>query len=435
MFLSDVSKLSRGSHAKVSIECSVKQSEKCKGIITTEYRSIMNTIERNNGTIMCLQCSRHIKHGGNLNPNCRYNFDRNLLDIIDTPEKAYLLGWIASDGSVCKNSWSVRISILEKDIKCLEILRNIICENLPIKKNLRETTRDDGSILIQNFVSLTINSKEMCKSICKHLSISRGKKSNSVKFPNLDNDDLTWVFIRGYFEGDGTIRDPLNKHNLDCKITSDSINMLKGIGEFSKIPYTLLKDSIEYSSSNCLDFMGKLYNNKGNLFLERKYERYVKWLLWKPALFGKKCKSKLPDCLVLKTDKDAIIPSKTNNSDAGYDISIIKKVKDLNENTSLYDSGIKIKVNSGLYAELVPRSSLSKSGYILSNSIGILDPSYFGNIYVALTKINSSSEDIKFPFRCCQLIFREQIHVNIEEVTELIDSSSRGDGGFGSTGN
>mgnify|MGYP003351704163 CR=1 FL=1 len=32
---------------------------------------------------------------------------------------------------------------------------------LPIKKNLRETTRDDGSILIQNFVSLTINSKEI----------------------------------------------------------------------------------------------------------------------------------------------------------------------------------------------------------------------------------------------------------------------------------
>jgi dUTP pyrophosphatase len=92
-------------------------------------------------------------------------------------------------------------------------------------------------------------------------------------------------------------------------------------------------------------------------------------------------------------------------------------------------------VNQGLYAEIVPRSSLSKSGYMLANSIGIIDCSYKGNLYIALTKIDNTMPDLTLPFRCCQLIFREQIHVDLEEVTSFEEQTSRGSGGFGSTGN
>lgn len=63
-------------------------------------------------------------------------------------------------------------------------------------------------------------------------------------------------------------------------------------------------------------------------------------------------------------------------------------------NTILYDTGIKINVKYGYYAEVVPRSSLSKSGYMLANSIGIIDNSYRNNIFVALTKINPDAPDI-----------------------------------------
>lgn len=438
MFLSDISKLSRGSHAKVSIECSEKKSDKCRNVVTSEYRDIMNTVERNNGKYICLQCSRYIKSSGELNPNSRYNYDRFFFKNIDTKEKAYILGWIASDGNIDKTNWTISISILEKDIKCLEMIRDIVSSELPIKKQTRTTEKEDGSILTQYFINLKFHSMQMCEDICKHLGINRGKKSDCVKFPKLEKEDLTWCFIRGYFEGDGTIRNIKNNHNIDCSIKSDSIDMLNGISEFCKIPNTISNNNIIYSGTNCLDFMGKIYKDCNELKLERKYERYIEWLVWKPALIVKNCKLKLPECYISKTHKDAVIPSKTNESDVGYDLTIIKPEKQLTNNTILYDTGIKLKVNLGLYAEIVPRSSLSKSGYIMANSIGIIDSSYKGNLFIALTKIDNTMPDMTLPFKCCQLIFREQVNVKIEEVISIdedFETTTRGSGGFGSTGN
>jgi dUTP pyrophosphatase len=104
--------------------------------------------------------------------------------------------------------------------------------------------------------------------------------------------------------------------------------------------------------------------------------------------------------------------------------------------TKLYRTGIKLEIPVGYYVEIVPRSSLSKTGYMMANSIGIIDCSYKGELLVALAKINRNALDIQFPFRCCQLIMRKQIFADMVEIqqTELTDSN-RGEGGFGSTTN
>ena len=70
---------------------------------------------------------------------------------------------------------------------------------------------------------------------------------------------------------------------------------------------------------------------------------------------------------------------------------------------------------------------------MLANSIGIIDVSYRGNIYIALTKIAPEAEDIEYPFRCCQLIVRKQLGMIIKE-TDNLEETMRNDGGFGSTG-
>ena len=57
----------------------------------------------------------------------------------------------------------------------------------------------------------------------------------------------------------------------------------------------------------------------------------------------------------------------------------------------MYDSYISVQPPEGYYFEIVPRSSISKLGYILTNSIGIIDPSYRGTLKVVLTKINDLS--------------------------------------------
>lgn len=137
-------------------------------------------------------------------------------------------------------------------------------------------------------------------------------------------------------------------------------------------------------------------------------------------------------CLVKLVDEKAVIPSKVRESDVGYDLTIIKVHKQLTSKTVLYDTGIQLSIPQGYYIEVVPRSSISKTGYILANNVGIIDPAYRGNILVALTKVDDSMPDIELPSRICQIIVRKQERLNFIE-TMNINSTSRGDGGFGST--
>lgn len=136
----------------------------------------------------------------------------------------------------------------------------------------------------------------------------------------------------------------------------------------------------------------------------------------------------------VKADPKAITPTKGHPSDAGYDLTILRKYKDLDDTTALYDTGICIQIDKGYYTELFPRSSISKSGYAFANSVGVIDSSYRGRIYVALRKSNPKAPDIQFPYRCAQLIIRKQYSASVVEVDSLEDTV-RGDGGFGSTGN
>jgi dUTP pyrophosphatase len=393
MFLSDVRKLARQSHAKVFVQCQHNASDRCVGVREVQYRDAMNNIERNDGKYMCIHCSRQIK-----------SID---MEVIDTEEKAYLLGWMATDGTISKSSWVIDISMDKSDVECLETLRDIVCEDLPIK-NKTGTNRK----------SLLICSKQVSLDVCRHLQIEGSKV---VKFPELSSEDLQWAFIRGLFDGDGWVQD------LSCGIASTSAFMKEKIGEISKVPHIIHQGAIEFSGLNALDFLGRMYNNCGGLRLARKYDLFIGWTTWKPALI-------IPECSVFKTDANAVLPSKPKFSDVGYDLTIIKEEKKWNNNTVLYDTGLKLKVAQGLYAEIVPRSSLSKSGYMLANSIGIIDPSYRGNIFIALTKVDPSAPNLELPFRCCQLIFRKQLHVELREVCQDFEETSRGEGGFGSSG-
>jgi len=422
MFKTDVSNLSRQSHATVEIECSKKIVDNCSGIKKLQFRDAMNNIDRNNGDYICLFCSRNQKFLGSGNPNSKYQFDRNFFKEIDNDDKAYLLGWIASDGNISTNN-SATIKIQKNDLKCLKRLRDIICEEIEIIE-----CKND-------MIKFSISSKECCLDICKHLQIVPGKKSDKVRLPKL-TEELTWSFLRGYFDGDGHIRNYNLKPTPECSIASNSLEMLNDIKEFVKIPCNVYKTNISFYGTNCIDFLGKIYNNCQKNYLYRKYDSYLEWLVWQPLLKGKGNIKHFPECRIYKTDINAIIPYKTNNSDVGYDLTVIKEYKKINNYTTLYDTGLKIRVNNGLYAEIIPRSSIIKSGYMLANSVGIIDPNYNGNLLVPLIKIDDNAPEIELPFRCCQLIFRQQLHLNIIEVANIeeLSSTSREEGGFGSTG-
>jgi dUTP pyrophosphatase len=139
-----------------------------------------------------------------------------------------------------------------------------------------------------------------------------------------------------------------------------------------------------------------------------------------------------PTVLLVKDDERAVFPTKGTALSVGYDLTAFSVAKQISAKTALYDTGLIVQPPPGYYTEILPRSSLSKTGYMLSNSVGIIDPDYRGRLLIALTKVDESAPDLELPFTKCQLILRRAEFYNVRETSSL-DDTERGTGGFGST--
>lgn len=130
-------------------------------------------------------------------------------------------------------------------------------------------------------------------------------------------------------------------------------------------------------------------------------------------------------------DENAVPPTKVRTSDSGYDLTLLSVV-DRKGPITFYDTGVAVAPFPGTYFDLVPRSSLAKSGYMLANSVGVLDMGYTGNIIVALVKVWDEAPELELPMRAVQIIPRNIAHYSAFEV-DKIEDTERADGGFGST--
>lgn len=136
--------------------------------------------------------------------------------------------------------------------------------------------------------------------------------------------------------------------------------------------------------------------------------------------------------LYTKLRQDAVAPSKARATDSGYDLTILEAGKTVGDVT-FYHTGISVEPPMGYYFDVVPRSSISKTGYMLANSVGIIDNTYRGELLVALRKVDPTAADLELPMRIAQLIPRRIDHFDLIEVPTL-SSTERGDRGFGSSG-
>ena len=156
--------------------------------------------------------------------------------------------------------------------------------------------------------------------------------------------------------------------------------------------------------------------------------------------------SNLPKIKFVKLHENAVTPEKAHVSDIGFDLTIIGEHKIIHSEevhwgtggrhvpqTVLYNTGIAVSPPPGYYTEIIPRSSLSKTGWILANSIGIIDPSYTGELFIALTKVWKNAQPIIFGNKYAQLVLRKAEYGEMSEV-ESLDDTDRGEGGFGSSG-
>jgi dUTP pyrophosphatase len=137
----------------------------------------------------------------------------------------------------------------------------------------------------------------------------------------------------------------------------------------------------------------------------------------------------------LRLDERAYLPSRAHEGDAGLDLSAIEGNSIAPGERVLVRTGLAVAIPAGCAGLVLPRSGLaSRHGVTVANAPGLIDAGYRGEIQVLLVNLDRS-ESFRFEAgeRIAQLLVVSFPDVEPTEVREL-DSTSRGDGGFGSSG-
>ena len=141
-----------------------------------------------------------------------------------------------------------------------------------------------------------------------------------------------------------------------------------------------------------------------------------------------------------KVTEDARMPYKASSEAACYDV-YAHSITIKEEGKVIVGLGFKTELPKGYRGVIVPRSNLTKSFWMLNNSIGIVDADYRGEWMAIYTQIpvpmGTHWGTTNFPYnvgdRVAQIYFEEVIDTLLIEDDNLSDTA-RGSGGFGSTG-
>lgn len=138
---------------------------------------------------------------------------------------------------------------------------------------------------------------------------------------------------------------------------------------------------------------------------------------------------------IKKLHKDAVIPKYAKAGDAGMDLTAVSMNIDEYGNIC-YGTGLAFEIPEGYVGLVFPRSSNCKKGVILTNSVGVIDSGYRGEVSFKFKEIalgNFSNVAYKVGDRIGQMIIMPYPQIEFIEVDELSETD-RGTKGYGSTG-
>lgn len=215
----------------------------------------------------------------------KYSIDESYFDIIDNQNKAYILGFLYSDGNNYPLKSTVRLSLQEEDKEILEKVRLELKSEKPLIF-LDYSNKHDYGYNYKNQYSLEFHSSHMCAELLK-LGVNTDK-SYTLKFPKFLRKDLIPHFIRGVFDGDGSISGyAASKNSFQVNVTITSTkNFCDSLKEICEKELKIHAGVYEASCKNGITkvftiggrnvskvFLDWIYND-ANLFLARKYKRY-----------------------------------------------------------------------------------------------------------------------------------------------------------------
>ena len=213
-------------------------------------------------------------HGLPNRPGRKYYFDENYFHKIDSPDKAYFLGLLASDGSITVPTHGqpcVNLALLSSDVYILEYFNKCLNTEKPIKNN--------GGI---KYKRVSYPSNVMVEDLAKYNIVK--KKTYDYEMIDLGEDYMSH-FFRGYFDGDGSIfevktRDTLSRFLMSiCGFEHNMIKMLEYLNTHNvNVRYTRDYREYEYpfgsiharSAETVYRLIVYLYRDCGDCCLPRK---------------------------------------------------------------------------------------------------------------------------------------------------------------------
>ena len=137
----------------------------------------------------------------------------------------------------------------------------------------------------------------------------------------------------------------------------------------------------------------------------------------------------------VKLSEKATLPTRAHDNDAGLDLHAAESARLAPGARVSVGTGLAVQIPEGVGGLVLPRSGMAiKHGVTLVNSPGLIDPGYRGEVRVLLLNTDPSVEfQITPGDRIAQLLLVPVVHATPLNA-EALDDSTRGEGGFGSTG-
>lgn len=138
---------------------------------------------------------------------------------------------------------------------------------------------------------------------------------------------------------------------------------------------------------------------------------------------------------IKKLHENAVIPKYAKAGDAGLDLTATSKTWNPDAKAYVYGTGLAVEIPEGYVGLIFPRSSNYKKDVFMTNSVGVIDSGFRGEILVCFKDRDEGKKHYPYEVgdRIAQLIILPYPTVEFEEADELSETE-RGAGGHGSTG-
>lgn len=123
---------------------------------------------------------------------------------------------------------------------------------------------------------------------------------------------------------------------------------------------------------------------------------------------------------------------KGHDTDSGYDLKTTRPFKLLPNQVKLIPTSLFLELDKNIEAQVRPKSSISSKGILVH--FGTVDSDYRGEVKVVMQNLNDYGVEFEAGQKIAQIIFNEKTDVVLEQTEDIENNTTRGTGGFGSTG-